>query len=74
MDSETSQTVGTIEELIARSVAALRAEDQTDVDLLGILQKNILTQLPASDALKQATNEIEALAASRGEADDNSID
>ena len=74
MDSETPHTLGTIEELLARSVATLRAEDHTDVDLLSILQKNILTKLPASDAVTQATTEVEALAALRGEADDNSVD
>ena len=68
------QPVGTIEELLANSVAALKAEHHTDVALLDILQKNILTQLPASDAVKQAVNEIEALAASRGEPEEPSVD
>ena len=74
MDSDTPHTVGTIDELLADSVAALKAEDQTDVALLDILQKTILTLLPASDAVKQAVNEIEVLAGLRGEADDSSVD
>lgn len=73
MDSHTPQPIGTIDELLADSVAALKAEDHTDVALLDILQKNILTQLPVKDAVKQAANEIEALAASRGEADEASV-
>ena len=74
MDSDTPPTVGTIDELLAYSVAALKVEDHIDVALLDILQKNILTLFPASDAVKQAVNEIEALAELRGEADEGSVD
>ena len=74
MDSYATQPVGTIDELLADSVAALKAEDRTDVALLDILEKTILTQLPASDTVKQAVDEIEALAASRGEADEPFVD
>ena len=74
MGSHTHQTVRTIDELLTESVAALRAEDYTDVALLDILQKNILNLLPASDAVKQTVKEIEALAALRGEANEGSVD
>ena len=74
MGSHTHQTVRTIDELLTESVAALRAEDHTDVALLDILQKNILNLLPASDAVKQTVKEIEALAALRGEANEGSVD
>jgi len=74
LDADTPPAAGTIDELLANSVAALKTEDQTDVALLDILQKNILTLLPASDAVKQTVNEIEALAALRGEADESSVD
>ena len=74
LDADTPPAAGTIDELLDNSVAALKTEDQTDVALLDILQKNILTPLPASDAVKQTVNEIEALAALRGEADESSVD
>ena len=57
----------TIEELLAETVGTLRQCDQTDVALLDVLEKHILTLPPAKDAVAQAVNEIEVLAAKRGE-------
>ena len=74
MDADEPHAARTIGELLADTVAALRDEDQTDAALLDILQNHILNMLPANDAVQRAANEIELLAARRGELSEEPID
>lgn len=61
----------TPETLIARTARSLRDADGTDVELLDILSKHILTVRPAETAINKAVSAIEALAAKRAESSDN---
>ena len=60
------KTGESIEELLGNTTESLREDEQTDRELLAILEKNILVLAPGSDAINQALSEIETLASERG--------
>ena len=55
------------EEILAKTVAALRKDEATDISLLEIIAKHVVTLSPATDAVDVAMKDIEALAVERGE-------
>lgn len=70
-DSITAQSMP--DQLIAKIVADLRDDDQTDTALLDILSENIVQLTPAETAVTDAVKAMEALAVKRAEepADDS---
>ena len=56
----------TFEEVLSGTVHTLGQHEETDMPLLRILSKRIVTLSPAPDAVEQALKDIEALAAKRG--------
>lgn len=60
------------ETLISNAIEALRNAEGTDIDLLDILSRHIVTMNPAGSAIADAMTDIEALAAKRaGETNDD---
>ena len=55
------------EDILAKSVAALRKDEATDISLLEIIANHIATLSPATDAVDVAVKDIEALAVERGD-------
>ena len=66
-DNNTAETGGSSEEILAKTIDALRQDEATDISLLEILTKHILTSSPVADVVDLAVKDIEALAIERGE-------
>ena len=66
-DQNTAETGGSSEEILAKTIDALRQDEATDVSLLEILTNHILTSSPVADAVDVAVKGIEALAVERGQ-------
>ena len=65
-DHNTAETGGNFEEILAKTIDALRQDEATDISLLEILTKHILTPSPVADVVDLAVKDIEALAVERG--------
>ena len=50
-DHNTADIGGSSEEILAKTIDALRQDEATDISLLEILTKHILTSSPVSDAV-----------------------
>jgi hypothetical protein len=57
----------TNEQLIAKAVATLESDSETDIELLNVLSEHILRVNPKGTAVSDAVMEIEALAEKRSE-------
>ena len=66
-ETNTAQSGENSEEILAKTVAALRKDEATDISLLEIIAKHVVTLSPATDAVDVALKDIEALAVERGE-------
>ena len=66
IEFDEEKTGESIEELLGNITESLREDDQTDRELLAILEKIILVLAPGSNAINQALSEIETLALERG--------
>ena len=66
-DHNTAETSGSSEEILAKTIDALRQDEATDISLLEILTNHILTPSPVADVVDVAVKAIEALAVGRGE-------
>ena len=66
-DHNTAETGGSSEEILAKTIDALRQDEATDISLLEILTKHILTSSPVSDAVDVAVKDIETLAVGRAQ-------
>ena len=66
-ESSAAESGGISEEILAQTVDTLRRNEASDISLLEILSKHIVTLAPATDAIEVALKEIEALAVERGE-------
>ncbi len=66
-ESNTAEAGGISEEILVKTVDTLMGNEATDISLLGILSKHIVTLAPATDATDVALKEIEALAVERAE-------
>ena len=54
------------EEFLANIIESLRQNEETDISLLEIISKHVVTLSPAADAINQALKDIETLANERG--------
>ena len=54
------------EEFLANIIESLRQNEETDISLLEIIFKHVVTLSPAADAINQALKDIETLANERG--------
>ena len=66
-EPNTAEPSESSEEILAKTVAALRKDETTDISLLEIIANHIVTLSPATDAVDVAVKDIEALAVERGE-------
>jgi hypothetical protein len=66
-DHNTADIGGSSEEILAKTIDALRQDEATDISLLEILTKHILTSSPVSDAVDVAVKDIETLAVGRAQ-------
>ena len=65
-ETNTAESGDNSEEILAKIVAALRKDEATDISLLEIIAKHVVTLSPATDAVDVALKDIEALAIERG--------
>ncbi len=64
---------GSSEEILANIIESLRQNEATDISLLEIISKHIVTLSPAEDAIDAAVKDIETVANQRGEQVDQTI-
>ena len=64
---------GNSEEILAKIIESLRQNEATDISLLEIISKHVVTLSPAADAIDQALKDIETLAREKGEQVDQTI-
>ncbi len=63
----TEDTGGNSEEVLASIIESLRQDEATDVPLLEIISRHVITLSPAENAIELAVEDIESLAKERGE-------
>ena len=66
-ESGTAESGGNSEEILANIIESLRQNKATDISLLEIISKHVVTLSPAADAIDVAVKDIETLANERGE-------
>ena len=65
-ETKTGESDENSEEILAKTVAALEKDEATDISLLEIIAKHVVTLSPATNAVDVALKDIEALAIERG--------
>ena len=65
-ESNAAESGGISEVILVKTIDTLRQNEATDLSLLEILSKHIVTLTPATEAIDVALKEIEALAIERG--------
>ena len=65
-ESNAAESGGISEVILVKTIDTLRQNEATDLSLLEILSKHIVTLTPPTEAIDVALKEIEALAIERG--------
>ena len=65
-ESNAAESGGISEVILVKTIDTLRQNEATDLSLLEILSKHIVTLTPTTEAIDVALKEIEALAIERG--------
>ena len=66
-ESNAAESGGSSEDILVKTIETLRQNEASDLSLLEILSKHIVTLTPATDAIDVALKEIETLAVEREE-------
>ena len=66
-ESNAAESGGSSEDILVKTIETLSQNEASDLSLLEILSKHIVTLTPATDAIDVALKEIETLAVEREE-------
>ena len=66
-ESNTPESEENSEDILVKTIDTLRQDVATDISLLEIISKHMVTLSPSADAIDLAVKDIEALAVERGE-------